>query len=119
MVDAMIAFVTCGSEQEAKKIAEALVENNLAACVNVLSSVNSCYRWEDQVQWSGEHLLVIKTTGDAVGPAHDKVIELHSYAMPEFVAFTIDEGSAAYLRWIQDSVGKAGGHGGGESEWEY
>ena len=117
MVDAMIAFVTCGSRDEAKRIAEALVADNLVACVNVIPSVESCYRWEGKIQWSDEWLLILKTTGDAIGPAHEKVIEIHSYEMPEFVAFTIDEGSSTYLRWIQDSVEPSIG-GGAPSEWE-
>lgn len=104
MVDAMIAFVTCGSREEATRIAEALVENHLVACVNVVPGVESCYRWKGQTEWSSEFLLILKTTGDAIGSAHEKVMELHSYDMPEFVAFTIDEGSRPYLQWIQDSV---------------
>ena len=118
MVDAMIAFVTCGSREEANKIAEALVENKLVACVNVIPSVESCYRWKGQVKWSSECLLILKTTGDAIGAAHEKVVEEHSYEMPEFVAFTIDEGSATYLKWIQDSVEDPIAGGTGESEWE-
>jgi periplasmic divalent cation tolerance protein len=104
MVDAMIAFVTCRSREEATKIAEALVGNRLVACVNVVPGVESCYRWEGKVEWSSECLLVLKTTGDGVGAAHEKVMEVSTYDLPEFVAFTVDEGSAPYLQWIQDSV---------------
>jgi periplasmic divalent cation tolerance protein len=104
MVDAMIAFVTCKSREEATKIAEALVGSHLVACVNVVPGVESCYRWRGMVQWHSECLLVLKTTGDAVGAAHEKVMEVSSSELPEFVAFTVDEGSAPYLQWIQDSV---------------
>jgi len=104
MVDAMMAFVTCGSREEAARIARVLVENRLAACVNIVPAVESCYWWEGEVQWNSEFLLILKTTGDAVGRAHERVVEEHSYEMPEFIALTIDEGSAPYLRWIQDSV---------------
>jgi len=117
MVDAMIAFVTCGSAEEARRIATALVEKNLAACVNIVPGVESCYRWKGEVEWSQESLLVIKTTGDAIAPAHEAVMEGHSYENPEFVAFTIDEGSASYLRWIQESVDADAG-GPPASEWD-
>jgi periplasmic divalent cation tolerance protein len=117
MVDAMIAFVTCGSREEATKIAEALVENHLVACVNVIPAVESCYRWQGKTEWSSEFLLVLKTTGDAIGQAHEKVVEEHSYELPEFVAFTIDEGSAPYLQWIENSVAPST-PGGEKSEWE-
>lgn len=117
MVDAMIAFVTCGSREEATKIAEALVENHLVACVNVIPGVESCFRWEGKTQWNSEFLLVLKTTGDAIGPAHEKVVEEHSYDLPEFVAFTIDEGSAPYLQWIETAVAAAT-PGGEKSDWD-
>lgn len=115
MVDAMIAFVTCGSREEARTIAEALVENHLVACVNVIPSVESCYRWEGKTEWSAEFLLVLKTTGDSIAAAHEKVVELHSYQLPEFVAFTIDEGSSPYLQWIQESVVAPGSE---PSDWD-
>jgi len=117
MVDAMIAFVTCGSREEATRIAEALVRDHLVACVNVIPGVESCYRWEGEVKWSSEFLLVLKTTGDAIGRAHEKVVEEHSYELPEFVAFTIDEGSAPYLAWIETSVAPSIAGGPDESDW--
>ena len=104
MVEAMIALVTCGSREEATTIAEALVGNHLVACVNVVPSVESCYRWEGDVKWDTEYLLLIKTTEDAIDRVHERVIEEHSYDLPEFVALKIDEGSAPYLKWIEDSV---------------
>jgi periplasmic divalent cation tolerance protein len=88
------------------------------ACVNVVPGVESCYRWEGKVEWRSEVLLILKTTGDAIGDAHEKVLAEHSYKLPEFVAFTIDEGSAPYLQWIQDSVVPSLGGGAAESEWE-
>jgi periplasmic divalent cation tolerance protein len=104
MTDAMIVLVTCGSREEAGKIAEALVADRLAACVNILPAVESCYRWEGSVKWNSELLLVIKTTADSIERAHDRVVDLHSYDVPEFVAFSIETGSAPYLKWIAESV---------------
>ena len=104
MTDRMIALVTCGSRDEAGTIAETLVREKLAACVNVVSSVESCYRWEGKVNWDSECLLVIKTTAAAVDRVRQRVLEVHSYDLPEFVALKIDKGSEPYLKWIEDSV---------------
>ena len=104
MKDAMIAFVTCASREEAAKIAETLVRERLAACVNVVPSVESCYWWEDKLNWDTECLMVIKTTAAAVERVRQRVLEVHSYDVPEFVALKIDSGSEPYLKWIEDSV---------------
>lgn len=101
----MVAFVTCGSRDEAKKIAETLIVNRLAACVNVLPKMESCYRWQGEVHWEAEFLLIIKTTVESLDKVRDTVLEKHSYDLPEFIAFQIDDGSATYLEWIRDSIG--------------
>jgi periplasmic divalent cation tolerance protein len=101
----MVAFVTCGSKDEARRIAEALILARLAACVNVLAPVDSCFRWDGRVNWQSEHLLIIKTTTDRIGEVRDRVLAQHSYDVPEFIAFRIDDGSPAYLEWIRDSIG--------------
>lgn len=101
----MVAFVTCGSRDEAHKIAEALIGERLAACVNVLPQVESCYRWKGKVHWDPECLLMIKTTAERVDKVRERVIAEHSYDLPEFIAFRIDDGSFPYLQWIQDSIG--------------
>jgi periplasmic divalent cation tolerance protein len=104
MIDGMIVLVSCASREEAGKIAEVLVQERLAACVNVVSSVESCYRWEDKVGWDSEYLLVIKTMAGALDRCRQRTLEIHSYDLPEFIAFKIDAGSAPYLKWIDDSV---------------
>jgi periplasmic divalent cation tolerance protein len=104
MVEVMIAFVTCGSREEATRIAEALVQDHLVACVNVIPSVESCYRWEGNLKWDTEFLLLLKTTEDAIDRVHERVIKEHSYDLPEFVAFKIDEGAGPYLKWIEESI---------------
>ena len=105
MTDAMVAFVSCASREEAGEIAEVLVQERLAACVNVVAGVESCYRWDGKVNWDSEYLLVIKTTVGALDRTRQRVLEVHSYDLPEFVAFKIDAGSEPYLQWIDDSVG--------------
>jgi periplasmic divalent cation tolerance protein len=101
----MVAFVTCGSPEEAKKIAAALVGDRLAACVNVLSNMESCYRWEGEVKFDSECLLIIKTTTERIDKVRERVLAEHSYDLPEFIAFQIDGGSPEYLEWIRDSIG--------------
>ena len=108
MIDAMIAFTTCPSGGEARRIAEILIQERLAACVNVVSSVESCYQWEGKVNWDSEYLLVIKTTAGTLDRVRQRVVQVHSYELPEFIAFNIDRGSEPYLGWIADSVETSG-----------
>lgn len=103
----MVAFVTCGSREEARSIAETLIVERLAACVNVIPGIESCYRWEGEVNWDTEFLLMIKTTAEYLGEVQKKVLTVHSYDLPEFIAVKIDDGAADYLQWIRDAVGKA------------
>ena len=104
MIETMVAFVTCGSEEEAKKIAQAVVGDRLAACVNVVPGVQSCYRWEVEVKWDSEFLLIIKTTAAAIDRVRWRVVKEHSYDVPEFIAFKIEDGSRPYLEWISKAV---------------
>jgi periplasmic divalent cation tolerance protein len=104
MTDKRIVFTTCGSQEEAEKIARNLVENRLAACVNIIPQVRSIYRWEGKVESAEEWLLVVKTTADKFVQVREAIRSLHSYELPECVAIPIEEGSAEYLRWIEDNV---------------
>lgn len=105
MTDKRIMLTTVGSHQEARKIAHALVEARLAACVNIIPRIESVYRWEGKVETAEEWLLIIKTTASNFGPAFDLVKRLHSYDLPECIAIAIEDGSADYLNWIEQSVG--------------
>src|SRR5262245_25247022 len=105
MTDKLIVFVTCESRGEAEKIAQTLVSEQLAACVNVLPGVRSCYVWEEKLTWSEEVLLVIKTTRGRFGQLEERVRGVHSYQVPEVVGVPIEEGSEAYLAWVDRSVG--------------
>lgn len=104
MTDKILVLTTAGSAEEARRIASALVERRLAACVNIVPQIESVYRWEDAVQRSAEWLLLIKTTGEAFARVRDAIKELHSYDLSECIAVAIDEGTPEYLRWIGDEV---------------
>jgi periplasmic divalent cation tolerance protein len=104
MSEAIVVLVTCGSEEEATKIANALVEGRLAACVNIISPVRSIYRWEGKVWDEKEWLLIIKTQKTRFEALEKKVKSLHSYSVPEIIALPIVEGSASYLKWIEENT---------------
>lgn len=104
MNTARIVLTTAGSQEEAHKIARALVENKLAACVNIVPQVESVYRWQGKVESATEWLLIIKTQAEAFERVRDALKELHSYELPECVMITIDDGSKGYLQWIRDNV---------------
>jgi len=98
----IIVLVTCGSEEEALKIAHSLVEERLAACVNVISPVRSIYRWEGRILDEKEWILFIKTQKERFEDLERKVKFLHSYSVPEIIGLPIVEGSTSYLKWIEE-----------------
>jgi len=104
MTDKRIVLSTAGSVEEARKTARYLVENRLAACVNIVPQIESIYRWQGRVESSSEWLLLIKTSSGNVPSVEDAIRELHSYDLPECIAIVIDGGSSEYLDWIGDSV---------------
>jgi periplasmic divalent cation tolerance protein len=104
MTDKRIALTTASSEEEARKIARALVDRRAAACVNIIPKVTSIYRWEGKVEEAREWLLIVKTTAAAFGEVRRAIAELHSYDLPECVCLTVEDGSPAYLEWIAESV---------------
>ena len=104
MSDFIVVFVTCGSEDEALKIARALVEEKLAACANMISPLRSIYRWEGKICDEKESLLVIKTRQSLFEDLAKRVKALHSYSVPEIIALPITEGSPAYLNWISENT---------------
>ncbi len=104
MTDKKLVLTACSSIEEARKIANSLVERQFAACVNIVSQVESVYRWEGKVETASEFLLLIKTTEGAFEQVRDTLIELHSYEIPECIKIGIEDGSTDYLRWIGESV---------------
>ena len=99
-----MVLTTAGSREEAATIAASLVEARLAACVQVVSEIESVYRWEGKVTRDTEWLLLCKTTGDRYEEVERLIRESHSYTTPEVVAFKIERGSAAYLDWLRQST---------------
>lgn len=102
----VMVLVTASTEQEAGRIGRALVEAGLAACVNVLPGIRSIFRWEGKVSDEREVLMIIKSRADLFGQLTQEVKRLHSYTVPEVIAFPIAYGAPDYLAWIQKSTRK-------------
>jgi len=96
----IVVLMTAGSAEDAAKIARALVEERLVACVNVVPGIRSIYRWQGNVADEAEWLLVAKTTRSRFSGLEARVRELHSYEVPEVIAVEIADGSAPYLEWL-------------------
>jgi periplasmic divalent cation tolerance protein len=97
--------MTASGEDEAASIARALVENRLAGCVNIVNGVRSVYRWQGKTEDETEVLMIAKTRKSLFQSLLNKVKELHSYTVPEIVAFPIIEGSEDYLKWLGEVTG--------------
>jgi periplasmic divalent cation tolerance protein len=104
LTDKILALTTCDSAELAQRIARALVERRLAACVNIVPGLESVYRWKGAVEQASEWLLLIKTTRAQFEPLAAELRALHSYDLPELIALPIVAGFEPYLRWIDDSV---------------
>ncbi len=104
MTDKRIVLTTTGSREEAERIAQALVERRLAACVNLVGPIASVYRWQEKVEKAEEFLLLIKTNAESFPDVRDAIEDMHSYELPECIALAIEAGGAEYLDWIGDSV---------------
>ena len=104
MTGAVLVLSAVGTREEAERIAQALVTERLAACVNVVPGVASIYRWKGAVQKEDELLLVIKTRAEAVEALRARLVALHSYDLPEVVVIAIAGGHPPYLDWIAEGV---------------
>lgn len=100
----IVVLVTCPSQEVGEKIARAVVEDRLAACVNVLPKLTSIYRWEGNVCRDTESLLIIKTRRTKFSALSRRVKALHPYSIPEVIALPVMAGSAPYLSWIRNST---------------
>ena len=97
-----VFFVTVGSNEEAGNIGRILVEEKLAACVNIINNVNSIYMWKGKIENDTEHLLIIKTTEEKSISLIEKIKEIHSYENAECIGLKIGKGSDKYLNWIRE-----------------
>lgn len=104
MSDKRIVLTTAASQEEAQKIARALVKRGLAACVNISGPMQSIYRWKGEMEEASERALAIKTTAASFESVRDAIRELHSYELPECLALKIEDGSSEYLAWMDESV---------------
>ncbi len=107
--DAIVVLSTARSAEEAVSIGRRLVEEHLAACVNVLPGARSIFFWEGRVQEVDEAVLVIKTSSERYAELERRILALHSYSVPEVLALPVTSGSAAYTAWLRESVASVGG----------
>lgn len=106
-VDHYLVLNTCPDGETARRLAEALVEEKLAACVNILPGLSSVYRWKGAVEHEAEHLLLIKTTAGRYPELEQAIRARHPYEVPEIIALPLSAGSAPYLDWVSDSCAPA------------
>src|SRR5580692_676259 len=101
MTDKIVVLSTCGSPDQAQRLAHALVEKRLAACVNIISGVRSVYRWKEAIEQEEEVLLVIKTSRPLLEDLRSEIERLHSYEVPEVIAMQVVDGSERYMAWLE------------------
>lgn len=102
--DPIIVLTTCNSSEIASLIAETLVTQKFAACVNILNGVESVYQWQGKVERDKEILLLIKTRKSLFSHVEHAIQELHDYELPEIIAVSIEAGEKHYLNWIQSAT---------------
>ena len=106
MSDELIVLVTVPGRADGERIAEAVVGEQLAACVNILGPIRSIYRWQGEICRDDEHLLLIKSTRARYKDLETRIKALHSYDVPEVIALPIERGSAEYLNWLREALAK-------------
>jgi periplasmic divalent cation tolerance protein len=100
----VVVLTTVPGEADGLALARALVDERLAACVNLLAPMDSLYRWEGKIEHETERQVIIKTSRDRLAALWDRVRELHPFEVPEFIVLQIADGNEAYLRWIGEST---------------
>jgi periplasmic divalent cation tolerance protein len=104
-MEALFIYMTAGSMEEARSIAHTLVEERLAACVNVIDGMRSVYRWQDKVEEASEVVMIAKTSAGGFDALAARVRDLHSYDTPCIVALPLTDGDPGYLDWIRANSG--------------
>jgi periplasmic divalent cation tolerance protein len=102
--DYVVVLTTLPGDADGPAFGRALVEERLVACVNLMTAMESVYRWEGQVVQETERQVIMKTSRERLGALWDRVRELHPYEVPEFIVLTIADGNDAYLKWIGEST---------------
>ena len=108
MSQELLVLITAPNADEAARLAETIVSERLAACVNVVGGVTSIYRWQGEVTRDNETLMIVKTTADRYDELERRIKELHSYTTPEVIALKIERGAADYLHWLSESGARDG-----------
>jgi periplasmic divalent cation tolerance protein len=103
-MSAVLVLTTVAAAADTAGLARTLVEERLAACVNVLPEMQSFYRWKGSVEADAERQLVIKTTAERIVDLQERITALHPYELPEFLVITASGGTEAYLGWLRQSV---------------
>lgn len=104
MTDALLVYVTVPDEETAARIGRTVVEEHLAACVNIVPAIRSFYWWEGRLQEDGESLLLAKTTRQAFERLRQRIVELHPYSVPCITAMPIQDGHPPYLEWVRSET---------------
>jgi periplasmic divalent cation tolerance protein len=104
MTDKIVVLTTCGSEKQAEKLAHTLVDQRLAACVNLFPKARSIYRWEGKIEDSAEWLLLIKSRRDLFTVLRAEIQKIHTYEVPEVIAIPVVDGTEAYLGWLDGQL---------------
>jgi periplasmic divalent cation tolerance protein len=104
MTEALVVITTTETQQDAERLAHLLVKRELAACVQILPSITSVYRWQGKIEQAAENLLFIKTTREAYPELETAIRESHSYQTPEIIALPVEAGSDGYLNWLKASI---------------
>ena len=99
-----IVLTTLAADTDAAELARTLVDERLAACVNILPAMTSVYRWQGKVEQDHEQQMVIKTASDRVAALEARLRQLHPYELPEFLVLQVSGGSEAYLAWVSESA---------------
>jgi periplasmic divalent cation tolerance protein len=104
MPEYLVAITTLGDSEQAGRLARALLDRRLVACVNIVPGIRSLYRWKGEIADEGELLLVMKTRADCYPELESAVSALHPYDVPELIAFRLENGAPSYLSWIDDCL---------------
>jgi periplasmic divalent cation tolerance protein len=102
MKEYLLVFITAPAGKAAEEIAETLVQERLAACVNIIYGIRSIYSWKGKIERDSEDLLVVKTRAEMLEQLTQKVVDLHPYDVPEVIAHSLEAGYSPYLQWIDD-----------------
>jgi len=104
VTDKIVVLTTCESEEQAQRLARHLIEQRLAACVNILPGARSIYRWKDKIEDATEFVLIIKSRREIFVKLREAIGRLHSYEIPEVIALPVVDGSEPYLNWLDREV---------------